>query len=105
MSAKGKQLYQVRFEPSGLKVEVPAGTNLLEAARLAGVYLTSICGGDGYCGKCKIIVDQGEFRSKSTTLLTQSELREDTVLACQTEALSDPTVTVPKSHGLETGQI
>ena len=95
----------IRFEPSGLKIEVPAGTVLLEAAHKAGIYLSSICGGDGYCGKCKVIIDRGQFQSHPTTLLTQDEIRQDVVLACQTKVLSDMTITVPKSHTLETTQI
>jgi len=95
----------VRFEPSGLKIEVPPGTVLLEAARKAGVYLTSICGGDGYCGKCKVTIDEGQFQSRPTTLLTPDEIREDVVLACQTKILSDMTITVPKSHALQASQI
>jgi len=95
----------VCFEPSGLKTEVPAGTILLEAARKAGVYLSSICGGDGYCGKCKVVIDKGQFQSKPTTLLTPDETRENIVLACRTKVLSDITITVPKSHTIETSQI
>jgi len=96
---------KVRFEPSGLKTEVPRGATLLEAARLAGVYVTSICGGDGYCGKCKVVVDEGQVESKPTPLLAPQEVRDDVVLACQARVLSDVTVTVPKSHLLDTGQI
>jgi uncharacterized 2Fe-2S/4Fe-4S cluster protein (DUF4445 family) len=96
----------VRFEPSGLKTEVPKGTILLEAAHKAGIYLSSICGGDGYCGKCKVIVDQAEqIQKRPTALLTPDEVRENVVLACQSKVLSDVTVTVPKSHTLETTQI
>jgi len=105
MKESKKKKCTVRFEPSGLKIEVPAGTVLLEAAHKVGVYLTSICGGDGYCGKCKIIIDEGEFQSRPTTLLTPDETRENVVLACQTKVLSDMTVTVPKFHTLETSQI
>jgi uncharacterized 2Fe-2S/4Fe-4S cluster protein (DUF4445 family) len=96
---------KVRFEPSGLKTEVPRGTAILVAARLAGVYLTSICGGDGYCGKCKVVVDEGQVESKPSTLLSAEEIRENVVLACQARILTDLTVTVPKSHLLDTGQI
>lgn len=105
MTEGTKKKFTVRFEPSGLKTEVPAGAILLDAARKAGVYLTSICGGDGYCGKCKVIIDEGQFRSTPTTLLTPEETRENVVLACQTKVLSDMIVTVPKSHILETSQI
>jgi len=95
----------VRFEPSGLKAEVPAGTVLLEAAHKAGIYLSSICGGDGYCGKCKVVIDEGQFESRPTALLTPEQVRQNVVLACQTKVLSDVTVTVPKSHSLDAGQI
>jgi uncharacterized 2Fe-2S/4Fe-4S cluster protein (DUF4445 family) len=105
MKESKKKNYTVRFEPSGLKINVPVGTVLLEAAHKAGIYLSSICGGDGYCGKCKVIIDEGQFQSKPTTLLTPDEIRQNIVLACQTKVLSDTTVTVPKSHALETSQI
>jgi uncharacterized 2Fe-2S/4Fe-4S cluster protein (DUF4445 family) len=78
---------RVRFEPAGLKAEAPCGSTLLEAARLAGVYLTSVCGGDGTCGKCKVLVGGRE------------------VLACQARAASDTVVTVPKGHDLAGGRI
>ena len=106
MEKSKKKKCTVRFEPSGLKTEVPQGTVLLEAAHKAGIYLSSICGGDGYCGKCKVIVDQSEqVQRKPTALLTPDEVRENVVLACQCKVLSDVTVTVPKSHTLETTQI
>ncbi len=105
MKEDKKKKCTVRFEPSGLKTEVPRGTVLLEAAHKAGIYLSSICGGDGYCGKCKVIIDEGQFQSRPTTLLTPDEIRENVVLACQTRILSDITVTVPKSHTLQTSQI
>lgn len=105
MESDGKKKCTVRFEPSGLAITVPVGTVLLEAAHKAGIYLNSICGGDGYCGKCKVAIDEGQFQSRPTTLLTPEEIRQNVVLACQTKVLSDMRLTVPKSHTLETSQI
>jgi uncharacterized 2Fe-2S/4Fe-4S cluster protein (DUF4445 family) len=105
MEESKKKEYTIRFEPSGLKIKVPSGAVLLDAAHKAGIYLSSICGGDGYCGKCKVIIDEGQFQSKPTALLTPDEVRENVVLACQTKVLSDMTITVPRSHTLETSQI
>jgi uncharacterized 2Fe-2S/4Fe-4S cluster protein (DUF4445 family) len=105
MEESKKKEYTIRFEPSGLKIKVPSGAVLLDAAHKAGIYLSSICGGDGYCGKCKVIIDEGQFQSKPTALLTPDEVRENIILACQTKALSDMTITVPRSHTLETSQI
>ncbi len=96
---------KVLFEPSGLSVTVSRGTRILNAGQKAGIYLSSICGGDGYCGKCKVVVNSGSFESLSNTLLTPQEISENVVLACMTEVLSDINVTVPKEHSLEPDQI
>ena len=58
MEESGKKKYNVQFQPTGLQVQVPIGTVLLDAAHRAGVYLNSVCGGDGYCGKCKVMSSQ-----------------------------------------------
>jgi uncharacterized 2Fe-2S/4Fe-4S cluster protein (DUF4445 family) len=106
MEKDSKKKCIVRFEPSGLKTEVPVGTTLLEAARKTGIYLSSVCGGDGYCGKCKVIIDNGEaVQKRPTALLTPDEIRKNVFLACQSQVLSDVTVTVPRSRCLETNQI
>lgn len=105
MAQAKKKKCVVRFEPSGLKTKVFIGITLLEAAHKSGIYLSSICGGDGYCGKCKVIINEGQFQSRPTTLLTPEEVRENIVLACQTKVLSDMTITVPKWHSLEAGKI
>jgi uncharacterized 2Fe-2S/4Fe-4S cluster protein (DUF4445 family) len=106
MEQSRKKKCTVSFEPSGLTIQVPAGTTLLDAAHKAGIYLSSICGGDGYCGKCKLIIDQSKhFESRPTALLTPDEVSRNVVLACQTKVFGDATVTVPKSHALQTSQI
>lgn len=105
MDSGKKKTCTVHFGPSGLKIEVEKGTTLLDAAHKVGLYLNSICGGDGYCGKCKVIVDDGQYHMRPTGLLTREEICDNVVLACQTEILSDLAVTVPNSHTLETGRI
>ena len=52
---------KVVFTPSGIRGEVPAGTDLLAAARLLGVDLASLCGGHGLCTRCKVKIMDGEF--------------------------------------------
>jgi uncharacterized 2Fe-2S/4Fe-4S cluster protein (DUF4445 family) len=106
MEKSNKKKCIVRFEPSGLKTEVPVGTVLLDVAHKTGIYLSSICGGDGYCGKCKVVVDSSHaIRMRPTALLTPDEIRQNVILACQSQVLSDVTVTVPRSHCLGTNQI
>ncbi len=57
----------VALMPSGRRGTVARGTNLLEAARLLGVELESICGGRQTCGKCQVIVEEGYFPKHGLT--------------------------------------
>ncbi len=49
------------FQPSGRKGRFPIGTPVLDAARELGVYVESVCGGRGICGKCQVSVASGKF--------------------------------------------
>ncbi len=54
----------VTFQPYGKRVRVTRGTNILEAARLAGVFIPSLCGGRGLCGKCRVKVSDESSLAK-----------------------------------------
>ncbi len=51
----------VVFTPSGKRGHFPVGTPLLQAARSLGVDIDSVCGGRALCGRCQILVSEGEF--------------------------------------------
>ena len=46
--------HKVVFQPVGAKIEVEGESNILEAAAESGIYINSLCGGEGVCGKCKV---------------------------------------------------
>ncbi|MGQ9582000.1 MAG: ASKHA domain-containing protein [Thermoplasmatota archaeon] len=69
------------FRPSGKRVRVEPGTDLVSAARLAGLSLGGVCGGAGTCGKCRVFVSIGGGRRE--------------VLACRTRVRRSMTVFVP----------
>ncbi len=96
---------QVTFWPEGDRVQVPLETTLLDAARAAGADLTSACGGDGLCGKCRLIVRQGNVAAQPTSLLSREEIRCGYVLACQTKVVGDVEVEVPPESRAEAAQI
>ena len=52
---------RIVFTPSGRRGRFPAGTSILDAARVLGVDLDSVCGGRGICGRCQIVQSVGEF--------------------------------------------
>ncbi len=89
------ETFRVRFEPDGKTAEVHQGATLLDAARAAGVFVASICGGDGICGRCRVQILSGTVDAAPTALLTREEIREGFVLACQTRVTGDIEVTVP----------
>ncbi len=96
--------YRITFEPFGKTIDTPSGQNLFDVAKKAGIELNSSCGGEGTCGKCKVIVKEGKFKAASFTKLSQSEIAKGYVLACQTEALSDLLLEVPPESIMRKGQ-
>jgi uncharacterized 2Fe-2S/4Fe-4S cluster protein (DUF4445 family) len=51
----------VVFTPSGRRGRFPLGTPVLQAARSLGVDIDSVCGGRGLCGRCQVMVSEGDF--------------------------------------------
>ena len=71
--------FRVVFKPDDQGLSIHQGATLLEAARQAGIILTTPCGGKGTCGKCALrLHPSGE-----------------PILACQYRVESDLVVTVP----------
>ena len=57
----------VVYTPSGKRGRFAEGTSVLEAARKLGVDLDSVCGGRGICGRCQVLVGDGEFPKHGIT--------------------------------------
>lgn len=93
--------FAITFTPEGMTVDVEAGVTILDAAIRAGVYVNSLCGGDGVCGKCRVIVQSGQVRGASTEFLTREEIQKGYVLACQARVESDLVVDVPEESRIK----
>jgi len=87
--------YSIVFLPLNKKVKVEKGIGLLEAAGHAGIIINSVCGGDGICGRCKMIVKGGKVNSMTSPLLTREEIQHGVVLACAGYVESDIVVEIP----------
>jgi uncharacterized 2Fe-2S/4Fe-4S cluster protein (DUF4445 family) len=103
--------YQVIFQPSGRRGEIPEGTTVLEASRLLGVGIESVCGGKMSCGKCRIRVEPGTFdrhgiasshdhlspfTDKEGKLIGEKERAEGVRLACAAAIRGDLLIFVPE---------
>ncbi|ADZ71201.1 ASKHA domain-containing protein [Polymorphum gilvum] len=101
---------RVIFQPSGRRGSFAIGTPVLDAARALGVYVESVCGGRGICGRCQISVCEGTFAKEGLTsaadhLAPASDaearyaalrpLADRRRLGCQARILGDLVVDVP----------
>ena len=87
--------HTVTFLPGRVSAVADNSETLLDVARRAGIHITSPSGGEGQCGKRKVIVREGKADCPANQHLMEDERREGYVLACQTRVLGDVTVDVP----------
>ncbi len=86
---------RVLFLPDNRYIVVPRGENLLKAAMDADVHVNASCGGSGSCGKCRVVVEEGEVEREPNPKLTESEIAQGYALACQARVLTDLQVRIP----------
>jgi uncharacterized 2Fe-2S/4Fe-4S cluster protein (DUF4445 family) len=102
----------VVFMPSGRRGRFALGTSVLQAARSLGVDIDSVCGGRGLCGRCQVLVAEGEFakhgvRSGADSLSpvsategrygSRKKLAAGCRLSCQAKIQADVVVDVPQN--------
>ena len=102
----------VVFTPSGRRGRFPLGSSLLQAARSLGVDIDSVCGGRGICGRCQVLVAEGEFSKHGVTscvdnLSPVSAVEQEYCatqpmapgrrLSCSAQLLGDLVIDVPSS--------
>jgi len=90
--------YLIDLEPIGRRIEVEAGSSLLEAAQQAGVDLVAACGGLGICATCRVRPVRGQFNPLTPAeeeQLEPADIAAGYRLACQAAPLSDARVEIP----------
>ncbi len=99
--SENSNTFKIHFLPNDTTVDVNAGSTVLDAAHKANIYINSICGGDGICGKCKVILSSGTVDALPTKLLSKEEAEKDYILACEASVTSDLQILVPQETRLE----
>jgi len=56
---------KITFLPENITVEAEEGSPLLSAARSAGIFVETPCGGKGMCQKCRVKISAPEGGEKS----------------------------------------
>lgn len=86
---------RIRFEPDGVEVDVPVGTNIRDAAEMCGAQLGSACGGVCACSTCHVYVKEGLQDISDMELGEEDRLdgafdvRPNSRLGCQAKLLKD----------------
>ena len=88
-------MYRIQFLPHNKEISVAEGEPLIRAAMEAGVHVNASCGGEGVCGKCRVIVEAGSVEGGITEKLSADEQKKGVRLACQSLIRGDLTVRIP----------
>ena len=86
-------MHTVKFMPHNKEIRVAEGESLLRAAMEAGVHVNASCGGEGVCGKCRVMVEAGCVDGGISEKLSAAEVDQGYRLACLA------TVKAPLSFG------
>ncbi len=87
--------HTILFLPHNVKVKAKHGENLIRAALEAGVHINVSCGGEGVCGKCRVILEDGQVAGGITEKLSQEDLAKGYRQACLALVEDDLVVRIP----------
>ena len=108
---KEQEKVLVVFTPSGKRGQFNIGTPILDAARELGVYVESVCGGRGICGRCQVEPQFGKFAkhaievkenavsevsfAEKRYIVKRGELKQGRRLSCSTTIQGPLVVDIP----------
>ena len=93
--------HKITFLPHNRQISVNAGQNLIRAAMDAGVHINASCGGEGVCGKCRVIVEHGAVAGGLSERISDQDREKGFRLACRSTVTGDLTVRVPVESAID----
>ena len=87
--------YKVRFLPHDRSITVRSGETVIRAALEAGVHINASCGGEGVCGKCRILIEAGRVDGGVTEMLRPADRGQSYRLACKAVICEDVVIRIP----------
>ncbi|WP_122639286.1 corrinoid activation/regeneration protein AcsV [Romboutsia sp. Marseille-P6047] len=88
-------MIKVLFKSHNKETYCKEGDLLLDVARAADIFIDAPCNGNVSCGKCKVKVLNGNVDTEKTRHITDDEVKQGYVLACNSRVVSDIEVEVP----------
>ncbi len=92
---------KVTFLPHNREIIVPVGEVLIRTALNAGVHINASCGGEGVCGKCRVLIEQGQVLEGISERLSKEDLEKGYRLACLAQITEDVTVRIPIESSID----
>lgn len=91
----------VTFLPHNLTLAVDAGETLIRAALQAGVHINASCGGEGICGKCRVLIEEGQVENGFSDRLNEEDIAKGYRLACRAIISNDVTIRIPVESSID----
>ncbi len=95
--------HTVKFLPYDMVTEVEDGDTVIRAALEAGVHVNASCGGEGVCGKCRVLMEDGTVDGGISEKLSVEDQEKGYRLACQAIVKSDLVVRIPVESTIDAG--
>jgi uncharacterized 2Fe-2S/4Fe-4S cluster protein (DUF4445 family) len=95
--------HTVKFLPYDMQIDVEDGDTVIRAALEAGVHVNASCGGEGVCGKCRVLIEDGTVDGGISEKLSAEDREKGYRLACQAAVKSDLVVRIPVESTLDAG--
>ncbi|MGB5745532.1 MAG: ASKHA domain-containing protein [Desulfobacterales bacterium] len=87
--------HKIKFLPYETEIEIENGDTVIRAALEAGVHVNASCGGEGVCGKCRVLIEDGTVEGGISEKLSEEDQKRGYRLACQAVVKSDLVVRIP----------
>ena len=91
----------VTFLPHERVVSVTSGESLIRAALQAGVHINASCGGEGVCGKCRVLLEKGDVSGGLNEKIKKEESEKGYRLACLAKVTENVTVRIPVESAMD----
>jgi len=95
--------HRIKFLPYDTTVQVADGDTVIRAALEAGVHVNASCGGEGVCGKCRVLVEDGVVEGGISEKLSEEDRQKGYRLACRAIVKSDLVVRIPVESTIDAG--
>lgn len=91
----------ITFLPHDRAITVSVGESLIRAALQAGVHINASCGGEGVCGKCRVLVEKGSVSEGISERISAEDIDKGYRLACLVKVTEDVTVRIPVESSID----